>query len=466
MIFLLVVCGLIGMFGVTSDNVQADSWNIETVDWIGDVGESTSIALDNRGFSHISYYDRTNTALKYAKWTGSFWDIATVDNEGDVGQYTAIALDINDDPHISYYDATNQDLKYARWNGAIWVKTTLDSFGEVGGYSSIAVSKNSHVHISYYNGTIDLVTRLDALKYAHWDRESWNIETIDYDADVGRFTSLALDRNGDPHISFIDCANRLLKYTHMVDNSWDTRTIGPVNRQPETINDYGSGTSLAIDSNDNPHIVFVEGSENNLRYTTLEGDNWIIENVSFAHRVQLHVSIALDCEDRPHITYYTLFGRAIHYAQRIDNEWKIFNIDKIGETSHGGFNSLTIDKWDYAHISYYDYTLEDLKYAKLVPSDKSLKPVVPPEENDYLNGVFLNNFWIDVPGQPGIRTPVNEAIIVFRVDDTSVNVQPDNFEIEVVSFPSEPSHLEYEIARIDDTEMEGIFLTQIEIHEE
>jgi hypothetical protein len=53
------------------------------------------------------------TTIKYAYWDGSEWQIQTVDSEGYVGPYTSIVLNIGDAPHISYYDESNGALKYA-----------------------------------------------------------------------------------------------------------------------------------------------------------------------------------------------------------------------------------------------------------------------------------------------------------------------------------------------------------------
>lgn len=60
-----------------------------------------------------SYYDDTNTNLKYCYWDGSQWYIETVDDAGTVGHWTSITIDSDNNAHISYYDATNGDLKYA-----------------------------------------------------------------------------------------------------------------------------------------------------------------------------------------------------------------------------------------------------------------------------------------------------------------------------------------------------------------
>jgi hypothetical protein len=138
-------------------------WKIETVDFAGDVGAWTSIALDADGNPHISYIDFTNSALKYARYDGNLWHIEIVDSDGVVGEYSSIALDVDGNPAISYFDRSNSALKYARYDG-----------------------------------------------------NSWHIETVDSDGNVGRSTSIALDADGNPHISYHDNTNEDLKYARYV----------------------------------------------------------------------------------------------------------------------------------------------------------------------------------------------------------------------------------------------------------
>lgn len=71
-----------------------------------------SIALDSHGHTHISYYDNSNSDLKYARWTGTSWSKTTVDNAGNVGWLTSLALDSNNNPRISYVNVDG-DLKYS-----------------------------------------------------------------------------------------------------------------------------------------------------------------------------------------------------------------------------------------------------------------------------------------------------------------------------------------------------------------
>ena len=110
------------------------------------------------------------------------------------------------------------DLKYIYQDASGWHIHVVDSEGRVGSDTSLALGVGGYAHISYYDQTNA------ELKYAYQDASGWHTQIVDYvgtDANymgsLGTDTSLALDGDGYPRISYFDMANKDLKYAAYVD---------------------------------------------------------------------------------------------------------------------------------------------------------------------------------------------------------------------------------------------------------
>lgn len=291
------------------------TWTTQTVDSGGSVGWRPSIALDSSNNPHISYTDETNQNLKYAKWTGSAWSVQTVASTGEVGWYSSIALDSSGNPRISYLDYTNRALMYARWTGSSWAIQTVDSGGDIGWDTSLALDSSNNPHISYYDQTNQ------DLKYAKWTGSNWTTETVDSIGNAGRYTSIALDSSGNPHISYYaytdassqhGYAHGELKYAKRSGSTWFTQTVAPAGTAIGT-------SSIALDANGNPQISYQAESvgSNVLKYMVWTGSAWSTQTVDFTAGVGAYSSNAIDSSGNPCISYYDTANGNLKYAQRV-----------------------------------------------------------------------------------------------------------------------------------------------------
>lgn len=305
---------------------SATSWSTETVDSADDVGEYLGLVQDEDGALHISYFNQSDSSLKHAWATqesnGAWnWSTQTVDNSAFVGQHTAMASATDGSVHVVYKVAgTDLDVKHARgtYNGTTWVwtATTVDTQNDVGNFASIAVQSNGDAHLTYHDQTEGV------LKYAFGDWNgsafSWTTEVVDNSADnVGEFTSATI-AGTRLHVSYHDTTNDVLKHAwrDLPNGSWNTAVV----EEGTTLGFAGKYSNLAVAADGQVHIVHYASSPSRLDLTSGTWNSssgeyeWATQTLDDDGTVGEYADIAIGTDGTLHISYYDNSNNALKYV--------------------------------------------------------------------------------------------------------------------------------------------------------
>ncbi|MBU2614216.1 MAG: hypothetical protein KKG87_01460, partial [Elusimicrobia bacterium] len=174
------------------------------------------------------------------------------------------------------------NICWAGWATGV-VDSTRISFG---GYISIALSTNNYTCIAYSSSIA--YSEETYLKYATWTGASWSTQTVDSSLNK---ISLAIDSNNNPHIAY--AGRDSLKYAKWTGASWSTQTV-------DFVGSFYGKPSMALDSSNNPHIAYAVIG-NSIKYAKWTGASWSTQTIDSTSYNQC--SIAIDNINNPHIAY-------------------------------------------------------------------------------------------------------------------------------------------------------------------
>ena len=383
------------------------TWHRETVDVSRGVGGRPAIALGPSGLPHIGYYDAPRDCVKHAYKDAEGWHIEAADDTEAAGG-CAIGVDSTGGVHLSYRGPTATDgLLYAYKSGSGWSIETIDATQHNIGYDpSLVVDAEGRPHVSY-QAVGEGSTPIHGLRYAYRDAEGWHAETA-YDPG-GVESSLALDSDGWPHIS---CRGGGMVYVFKDETGWHSEIVDTSTAEMQytsialdadgnahiswtryfrvryacrdsagwTLEIVGDGsmyTSIALDSEGSPRITYEESSYGGLQYATRTDEGWSSELVQNRRYNSSYTSIALDSDDHPHISYRDWGDNdAVMYATSNGTSWSIETVDD-SRLSYGRACSIAVDSGGYPHISYSDDHLSHnrLRYARKDPTGWHIETV-------------------------------------------------------------------------------------------
>lgn len=280
--------------------------------------------------------------------TGTTWYLDTITQAPRSFVDPSLAYDSLSRPSIAYFDDTGDYLLVAVKKSGAWHVDTVVN----------AVTRElSHVLDS--NGVIHLVFhRLSTgLQYAQNAGMGWDMEPI-ASTDVGDRLSLAMGPGNVPKVAYRDETN----------NKIFLAARGPTNWVSEEVDASAGGyrdLSLAIDSNGNPHIAYVQRSPFRLLYATKSGGVWTYETIdSTGTPVVRARSLAIDASDVPHIAYREGGTGDLAYGHRTGGVWST----EIAELGVGGLNvglypTLVLSSDGTPHIGHQDDGSDDARYT-------------------------------------------------------------------------------------------------------
>lgn len=336
---------LIGAAGCTIALLLLVSYSkaaANAAEWRGDVvdpaaGMFSSMKFDIYGNAHVSYLDPSENLLRYAFWDHLVKKWFTTNLDKSAG-FCTLVLDSQQHPHISYH-AWGGGLMYAHWDGSVWQKQKISiSAREVGFYTSIALDKNDNPTISFYetiSADNSLVVRLRSVT---WNGNFWALTTVDSTLGSGKFNSIAMDSKGYPHIAYanVNYENASLRYAHWNGESWKTEILEGEGMPGSTC----YSVSMVLDKADNPHITYTDIPHYLVKYATKKDGHWNLEVVdSLAkHAYPDRNAIVLDDQGTPYISYYDAGEGVLKLAHRQGQKWIKEVVDRGGLQS-----SLQID---------------------------------------------------------------------------------------------------------------------------
>lgn len=138
----------------------------------------------------------------------------------------------------------------------------------------------------------------------------------------------------------------------------------------DTSGHAGPLSSIAIDNQGRPHIVYCRTNTSTLMYAYYDqAAGWIVESTGAQLKPTAQPSIALDSINRPHVAFYCEAVTSLGYATRSAGLWSYHLADNLGKA--GFYCSIGIGTGDKPYIAYNDYT-------DLSPNQQKLKLAVMP----------------------------------------------------------------------------------------
>ncbi len=128
------------------------------------VGGGNSLAFDQAGDPHITYFDFTNGSLKHAEYSGVAWNTEVVEQVVNGLGKTSLAIAPDDQRYISSVGSVNTQLglQFSDFNGSVWnTRSVFAPVSEISSWSSLSLDDQGRVNIAFIaDGSVWVISNL------------------------------------------------------------------------------------------------------------------------------------------------------------------------------------------------------------------------------------------------------------------------------------------------------------------
>jgi hypothetical protein len=289
------------------------------------------LKIDDTGASHIVWHDHQETMFApsvgdpvYATDGSGDWSVETIFHPGHDGWDGSVAVAPDGQVHIASIDPA----QFGSADGVEWGLRT-DSGWQIRQVGSgpipyefatgLAVDSQGRAHLSWHNGSERFAPDADGadLLYAVGGESGFRIEVVDAEGDVGKFSSLVLDANEQPHLASFERTERragYARYHERDDNgNWHSERVAPMADVTIAFLGARKNVSLALDARSEPHLAFCDRA--GLYYARRGDDGWDVEVVATptaGNVLGQMASLALDANGRAHMAFYEIDAQAVN----------------------------------------------------------------------------------------------------------------------------------------------------------
>ncbi len=341
---------------VSAGSLLADVWVPQELPYALTEGGGLGFALDSLGNPGITF-QKSGGGLYYGYYSGGWSSEEAVDTGAYTGRGSALVYQ-GTIPHISYRDSDGTvndvgSLVYATKPGASWSLTSVGTATDPR-HTAIGLDSSNKPAIAYVDqhgsGTSD-----DTIDYAYYDGTTWHIAQIAAKPRVLGGTDLALPGgNTTAQVAYSDRSSfpwPPVYTTRDTGGTWtpDTGLGGTASST------YAAYIAMDLDSSGNPVLAFLDTHTGNVDFAEYDGTNWSMETAltsttPTAYNDYRYLDMALDSQDNPHLIYYDSDAGQLKYSYRYEDTWyqtRTWNIDAY-------WLSLAIDSFDAPRFAYYN----------------------------------------------------------------------------------------------------------------